>query len=181
MITIIPKLVYKQPVPVIHPDHFFVTCALLPNGRMCVRSFQAERFTSPHWQWYQTVGPPSALRPHIPQSESLSYRDMDPFLVICLLILGVSLLILLTCIFLFKCLIGLLECIDNCIFHHTEARLQAKHPSHSPGPLLPERRAPLLNGLFVCEKLPASALPVTPSSLLPGGWIPPAPHLPELV
>ena len=138
---------------------------------MCARSLQAERFPSSNLQWYQTVGAPSALCPHIPKSEALTYKDMDPFLVICLLMLGVSLLILLTCSFLFKCLIGLLECIDNCKFHHTEARVQAKRLSHSPGPLLPERRAPLPNGLFVCEKLPGRTLPVTP----------PHPHLAELV
>lgn len=55
---------------------------------------------------------------------------MDPFLVLCLLIFGVSMLVFLTGIFLFKCLIGLLECIDNCKYHHPETKLQVKYQEH---------------------------------------------------
>ena len=57
---------------------------------------------------------------------------MDPFLLLCLLILGVSLLILLSSIFLFKCLIGLMECIDNCKCYHTQDKPIVKGQSSGP-------------------------------------------------
>ena len=63
----------------------------------------------------------------------ISYEGMDIFLILFLLIIGVSLLLLLSGIFLFKSSIGLLECIDNFKCHHRQDKLKVE--GHSTGPL----------------------------------------------